>query len=94
MDVQEAKNSKVNYDDLVGKTVRYLDQDYVVQDIVIVPSDSSFLAEYTDGYLLNGFDEAVKKLPSNTDVEIGLLCNEIVDGSAAILKVTEVEFLL
>ncbi len=94
MNVQEAKSARLNYEDLVGKTVRYLEQDYVVQDVVIVPSDSASLAEYTDGYVANGFDEAVKRLPADSDVEIGLLSHEVIDGSVAILKATEVEFLL
>lgn len=94
MNVQEATQARTNYHDLVGKTVRHKDLDYLVQETVVVPSDSSSLSEFTDGYLAEGFDSASKKVPSDANVEVALLCTKVIDGSTKILKVTEVEFLL
>ena len=94
MNGQEATEARTNYNDLVGKTVRQNDLDYLVQEIVVVPSDSSSLLEFTDGYLEDGFNTASQKLPKDTNVEVALLCTEIINGSTKILKVTQVEFLL
>jgi len=94
MNVQEATEARTNYHDLVGKTVRQNDRDYLVQEIVVIPSDSSSLSEFTDGYRADGFDSASQKLPNDANVEVALLCTEVASGSTNILKVTEVEFLL
>lgn len=94
MNVQEAKEARTNYHDLVGKTVRHNDLDYLVQEIVVIPSDSSSIVEFTDGYVEDGFEAASNKLPTDANMEVAMLCTKVIDGSTAILKVTEVEFLL
>lgn len=94
MTIQEAKNNKPKYDDLIGKTVRYKDLDYLVQDVVIVPSDSSTWAEMTSEIKEEGGAATVDKLPKEKEVELALLGNDVSDGTSAVLKVTEVEFLL